>query len=884
MNENSSEETQQFSPSNHTTTSASVSQPITSFGEYQIEQEIARGGMGVVYRARQTSLNRTVALKMILSGKLAGPEDIRRFHVEAEAAAKLDHPNIVPIYDIGELDGQHFFTMGFIDGGSLDRLLIENTLHARTAVEMMVQVADAIQYAHDRHIIHRDLKPANILLAKGNALRGSTLGSSQGALRQKNAKSSAPKVMSPNPTPRGASSEAIDQNWIPKVSDFGLAKHVGSQSELTGTGQILGTPSYMPPEQAAGNNDSVGAAADIYSLGAILYRALTGRPPFQAASTMETILQVLRQDPVPPRQLNPTIPSDLETICLKCLQKDPAKRYVTALELREDLQRWLNGDPIRARPMSGSEKVSRWIRRHPAITSTVAVVMAALAVIVGVLASTNSRLTKQRDIAIQATVDADAQRRLAESRLKRAMEAVEKTLARVASDRWAMDPELQTERRAILEDAIGFYNGLIADESDSTVVRWEAAKAYETMAGAKFILNDMQGSRDSCEKSIALCDALLQEEPGNVDYLSRKSTVLMLQGIVTALSSNAALSVQKLEESVALCKEASAGAPDRLDFQTLTVEAMSYYAYFCLAGDAQSKATGQATLPDTIARARKLNSYPNVPMEGKLALAFALNVTSGYQLNANRINESRAGYAEALSIVEQIKDMSAPDARRADNYLHVRALSLLNLGLCDVMTGSSNGNDGWKNFNAGIEQLRSLIRIHPQALVYKLQLMQALRAKSASLTTLQKADEASLANQEISLLLQQMVKENPDQAWLQTLGFADASVKLVEQLRDGQLDGFPDSAERMLTNLRPNSRDIVTYNIACAYSIATKLPSLDAPTREKYAQRALDLLIQLGHVGYFNDPKQLAHARSDEDLQPIRAKIDWELILKPEGK
>ena len=474
--------------------------------------------MGVVYKARQTSLNRTIALKMILTGKLAGADDIRRFHVEAEAAAKLDHPNIVPIYEIGELDGQHFFTMGFVDGGSLDRLLVENALPPRAAVEMMVQVADAIQYAHDRHIIHRDLKPANILLSRTNPTgRGSSTGSSLGSPTRAS-------------TSKGALATSPESTWIPKVSDFGLAKNVSTQSELTGTGQILGTPSYMPPEQAGGNNESISASADIYSIGAILYRALTGRPPFQAASAMETILQVLRQDPVPPRQLNPTIPVDLETICLKCLQKDPAKRYATALELQDDLQRWLNGDPILARPMSGLEKIGRWVRKHPAVGSIAAIILLAIATIVGILTTTNSRLTKQRDIAVQATQDAVAQRRLAESRLKRAMDAVEKTMTRVASERWSMDPALQNERRAILEDAIAFYNGLIADESDSVAVRWEAAKAHETMAGAKFILNDMTGSLEACEKTIALCDGLLREEPGNAEYISRKSTVLTLQG------------------------------------------------------------------------------------------------------------------------------------------------------------------------------------------------------------------------------------------------------------------------------------------------------------------------------------------------------------------
>lgn len=330
------------------------------FGDYKIEAEIARGGMGVVYRARQISLNRPVAVKMILSGNLAGEEDVKRFYVEAEAAAGLEHPNIVPIYEIGQVDGQHFFSMGYVDGGSLDRLISENTLPVRTAVQLMIHVSEAIQFAHDHGIIHRDLKPANILLARASAAR-------QGSSTTLDAKNSSKGGRGSH----SGTSYSTDLDWIPKVSDFGLAKQLNSASELTGTGQILGTPSYMPPEQAEGDNAAVGALSDVYSLGAILYRTLTGRPPFQSSSPMETILQLLHQDPVSPRQLNSSIPIELETICLKCLQKDPAKRYTSARELAEDLQRWMQGDPILARPISAVSKAVRWTRKHPAICGSV---------------------------------------------------------------------------------------------------------------------------------------------------------------------------------------------------------------------------------------------------------------------------------------------------------------------------------------------------------------------------------------------------------------------------------------------------------------------------------------------------------------------------------
>jgi serine/threonine protein kinase/formylglycine-generating enzyme required for sulfatase activity len=301
------------------------------FGDYELLLEIARGGMGVVFKARQVSLNRIVAVKMILAGSFAGPEGVQRFRTEAEAAAQLDHPGIVPIYEVGQHEGQHYFSMGFVDGQSLSKRVAESPLPAREAAEIVRAVANAVQYAHDKGVIHRDLKPGNILMDKAGK---------------------------------------------PRVTDFGLAKLTESSSDLTGTGQVLGTPSYMPPEQAAGQVSAVGRLADVYSLGAILYCLLTGRPPFQAATPLETILQVKTQEPVSPRQLNAGIPLDLNTIALKCLEKDPARRYESARNVADELERFLNGEPIVARPISTVERGWRWCKRKPLIPSVVAAVLA----------------------------------------------------------------------------------------------------------------------------------------------------------------------------------------------------------------------------------------------------------------------------------------------------------------------------------------------------------------------------------------------------------------------------------------------------------------------------------------------------------------------------
>jgi tetratricopeptide (TPR) repeat protein/predicted Ser/Thr protein kinase len=475
-------------------------------GGYELLEEIGRGGMGVVWKARQEGANRVVAVKLVRPDPLGGEEQVRRFRNEAEIVAQLDHRHIVPLYDVGEYGGAVYFSMKLLDGGSLADRLSHFTADPRAAARIVAEVARAVHHAHQRGVLHRDLKPSNILL---------------------------------------------DADGRPHVTDFGLAKRIEVDSSLTQSGALVGTPSYMAPEQTSARKGAVTTATDVHGLGAVLYALLTGRPPFQAETVLETLEQVKSRDPDPPRSRSPRVDPDLETVCLKCLQKEPERRYVSAEAVADDLQRWLDGQPLQARPLARAARFWRWCRRNPVVASLAAlsvlllVTMAAGAVVSIVLLSHKQ---SQTEAAYQAE---NSQRQLADERLLIALRVIDDMYLQVAQKWLADEPHMTQVQREFLLKTVERYQELARANSTDPRLRGATGHAYLRVGDIEFKLGHLGKAEQAYGWAIQQFRVLTAESPAASEFREELGLSLVHLG-------NVFKEVHRIPEARACYREAIA--------------------------------------------------------------------------------------------------------------------------------------------------------------------------------------------------------------------------------------------------------------------------------------------------------------------------------------
>lgn len=493
---------------------------------YDILGELGQGAMGVVYRARQRSLNRIVALKIARDGGPHCRDEPDRFRTEAETIAALQHPNIIQIHEVGEQNGLRFIALEYATGGSLAERIARQPLTPLQAAHLVRTLADALHCVHCQGIVHRDLKPANVLLT-------------------------------------GSPDDPLEQ-CLPKVSDFGLVKRLSETGQETQEGTVVGTPNYMAPEQARGLGRAVGPVTDVYALGAILYELLTGRPPFVSETIMGVLEQVIQREPTPPRQLQVRVPIDLQTICLKCLEKDPRCRYASAGELAQDVQRFLAGEPIHARAARPWERVWKWTRKRPA-----AAALLVLAVLGPAVIGINGYATARRERLLRETAEAHAreaarQETRAEENLAEAREAIH-YLTRLGHQRLELEPQLQPLRRELLQRALDFHQRFLHINGNDAAQLWQVAQAHLRVGQIQEMLGELRPALRAHEQARTILTELMQRSPDQGDYCRHLAAALHSLGVLHLALAEYPAAAARFEEAVLLWRqlvEVSRGGPD----------------------------------------------------------------------------------------------------------------------------------------------------------------------------------------------------------------------------------------------------------------------------------------------------------------------------------
>jgi eukaryotic-like serine/threonine-protein kinase len=827
--------------------SAGRSAPLGPFGGYELLEVIARGGMGIVYKARQLKANRTVALKMILAERFASPEDVQRFETEASAAATLDHPNIVPVFEVGEHAGQHFYSMGFVDGPSLSEMLRNGPLTPKEAARVMRLVAQAVAYAHAKGVIHRDLKPQNILLSRDGS---------------------------------------------PRVADFGLAKQLSGSGELTATGQVLGTPNFMSPEQARGAHDEIGPLSDVYSLGAVLYCLLTGRSPFQAANVIETLRQVATQEPVSPRLLNAAVDLDLETITLKCLQKEPAKRYTTATQLADDLDNFLARRPIHARPVGATERVWRWSRRNPLAASLCAAI--AMLLIVGGVGGTTLAVVASRNAvrADENALRADRNARQSDESARRADQKTEDALAREAETKAVLGfvenriiaaarPERESEglgRKVTLRKAIESALPYVAQSFPNQPLI--EARLRLTMAGSFHDLGDEQTAAKQAEAARALYTR--HRGPDHPDTLESMSDLAV---IYEALGRYA--DALKLNEETLALKKAKLGPDHPETLISMNNLAASYQALGRYADALKLKqetlALRKAKLgPDHPATLMSMNNLANsyralgryadalkLKQEALALMKAKLGPDQPYTLLC--MNSLASTYADLGRSADALKlwEETLPLGKAKLGADHLITLSTMN-NLAEIYRELGRYGESVKLNQEALGRMEAKLPDHP----FTFESMSNLAKTYAALG--RHAEALRLNEKTLALRKAKLGTDDPD-----TLdSMCHLATSLVAVHRSAEAVPVIREAAAKLEKLKRTDPDSL-YEAACFRAVtAAALCAADKSTSATHnvdaeADRAMGWLQQAVAAGYRNTSKM----KTDMDLDSLRGREDFKKLL-----
>jgi tetratricopeptide (TPR) repeat protein len=797
-----------------------------SFGDYELLQLIAEGGMGLVYKARHHKLGHLVALKVLLAGRFARPSDLERFRNEAETVAALSHPNIVSIHEVGERDGRLYLSLRLLEGGTLADQLSRYPSDPRAAAALLITVAQAVHHAHQRGVLHRDLKPSNILM---------------------------------------------DSERRPHVADFGLARRLEGDSGLTETGAILGTPTYMAPEQTVAGRHPLTTAADVYGLGGILYALLTGGPPFQGDDPFDTMMQVRERTPDWPQRRNPRVDRELATICLKCLEKEPARRYASAQDLADDLGRYLRHEPTRARPAGRARRLAKWARRRPALAALVAAVGLFLVTLVAGVLVHNGQLREAAQRASDNEEEAKRQQRLAAEHYSQARDTIIRMLARLEGRGLAEVPRLKELSQAQLEDALSFYQRTLdALDSPDPEVRRDTAVAYRRAADIQQQLRRYQAAADNYRRAIGLLEGLPPEQRDSVANLT------FLAGCYT----NLALAQQSLEHW----------------------------------DDAERTHAAVADVLERLARARPGNPAARYGVaENEQQLGSLLQLRG-------KGDEAETHYDRAVALHAALLD----DFPKAATYRAALAQDYINL--IAIYMDSNRPAKAGNAFEKAESLLAPLVRAQPENTDYSLKLAAANINRSQLLRSERRSEDARRALDRAIEVTEAALRREPNLGtarvkafnahgaraqlhesqghWAEAVKDWDRVIELDEQpnpwvrraLRAVTLARAGDHA-RAATDVKAlEGKSEVTADglLELARALALCVGQARSDTRlpaggrealgERYAAGAVALLQRLKEQGGLKTPASVASLGTDLDFDSLHDRDDFKKLLAPAGK